>query len=85
MTENPTTEPTDVDTTDTGDPGDAATPTPKATDSTDANTPTPEATDFGRVDEQGNVYVTTTSGERLVGQWPQGDPDSRTCLLSQAV
>lgn len=74
MTENPTTEPTDVDTTDTGDPGDVATPTPKATDSTDANTPTPEATDFGRVDEQGNVYVTTTSGERLVGQWPQGDP-----------
>lgn len=33
-----------------------------------------ETTGFGRVDEQGNVYVVTEAGERVVGQWPQGDP-----------
>lgn len=33
-----------------------------------------ESTEFGRVDEQGNVYVMTEVGERVVGQWPQGDP-----------
>lgn len=32
--------------------------------------------DFGRADEQGNVYVRTSAGERLVGQWPQGDPEA---------
>ncbi|MEJ7635708.1 DUF349 domain-containing protein [Aeromicrobium sp.] len=29
---------------------------------------------WGRVDDEGNVYVRTTDGERLVGQWPGGDP-----------
>jgi hypothetical protein len=29
---------------------------------------------WGRVDEDGNVYVKTTDGERLIGQWPGGDP-----------
>ncbi|MBA2446067.1 MAG: DUF349 domain-containing protein [Nocardioidaceae bacterium] len=33
-----------------------------------------EPTEFGRVDEHGNVYVLTEAGERVVGQWPQGDP-----------
>ena len=32
--------------------------------------------DFGRVDDDGTVYVTTVSGERVVGQWPQGDPEA---------
>lgn len=33
-----------------------------------------EPTDYGRVDGEGNVFVRTASGERQVGQWPQGDP-----------
>ncbi|MBA3233708.1 MAG: DUF349 domain-containing protein [Propionibacteriales bacterium] len=31
---------------------------------------------FGRVDADGTVYVTTRSGERVVGQWPDGDPQA---------
>ena len=33
-----------------------------------------EETDFGRVGDDGTVYVRTSSGERVVGQWPDGDP-----------
>lgn len=29
---------------------------------------------FGRVGEDGTVYVRTPTGERVVGQWPGGDP-----------
>jgi hypothetical protein len=29
--------------------------------------------EFGRVDEDGTVYVRTRDGERQVGQWPEGD------------
>ncbi|MCL3819092.1 DUF349 domain-containing protein [Aeromicrobium wangtongii] len=29
---------------------------------------------WGRVDDDGNVYVKTSDGERLIGQWPGGDP-----------
>ncbi|MET0768042.1 MAG: DUF349 domain-containing protein [Aeromicrobium sp.] len=29
---------------------------------------------WGRVDDDGNVYVKTADGERLIGQWPGGDP-----------
>lgn len=37
----------------------------------------PESTSpLGRVDADGTVYVTTRSGERVVGQWPDGDPDA---------
>jgi len=37
-------------------------------------TEAPEPTDFGRVDDDGTVYVRTPDGERVVGQWPDGDP-----------
>lgn len=33
-----------------------------------------ETTRFGRVDDEGTVYVRTAEGERPVGQWPGGDP-----------
>jgi hypothetical protein len=39
--------------------------------------PSEEATDpaeWGRVAEDGTVYVKTAQGERAVGQWPGGDP-----------
>jgi hypothetical protein len=31
---------------------------------------------FGRVAEDGTVYVVTSDGERVVGQWPDGDPQA---------
>jgi hypothetical protein len=33
-----------------------------------------ESPPFGRVDPDGTVYVVTAAGERVVGQWPEGDP-----------
>src|SRR5215216_457829 len=33
-----------------------------------------DSTPFGRVDPDGTVYVITAAGERVVGQWPEGDP-----------
>jgi Domain of Unknown Function (DUF349) len=32
--------------------------------------------DFGRVADDGTVYVRTRDGERSVGQWPQGDAEA---------
>jgi hypothetical protein len=31
---------------------------------------------FGRVADDGTVYVVTAGGERVVGQWPNGDPQA---------
>jgi hypothetical protein len=36
---------------------------------------TSDALSWGRVAEDGTVYVRTVDGERKVGQWPGGDPD----------
>lgn len=33
-------------------------------------------TPFGRVADDGTVYVVTDDGERVVGQWPDGDPQA---------
>jgi hypothetical protein len=33
-------------------------------------------TPFGRVADDGTVYVVTADGERVVGQWPDGDPEA---------
>jgi hypothetical protein len=38
---------------------------------------------WGRVDEDGSVYVRTADGERLVGQWPGGDPDQALALYTR--
>jgi hypothetical protein len=35
---------------------------------------------WGRVDDDGNVYVKTNDGERLIGQWPGGDPAEAMAL-----
>ncbi len=37
---------------------------------------TEQPAEFGRVDPDGTVYVRTASGERSVGQWPDGDPEA---------
>ncbi len=39
-------------------------------------TEAPEPAEFGRVDDDGTVYVRTADGERVVGQWPDGDPEA---------
>jgi len=42
--------------------------------------PAPPPDTHGRVDDAGNVYVTTAAGERLVGQWPEGDHQAALAL-----
>ena len=34
-----------------------------------------EPTAFGRVDDEGTVYVKTAAGERVVGSWQAGTPE----------
>src|SRR2546423_12363863 len=36
---------------------------------------TSDWTTFGRVDEDGTVYVKTAAGERVVGSWQAGSPE----------
>jgi Domain of Unknown Function (DUF349) len=36
--------------------------------------PVSDPTQWGRVDDEGTVYVTTEAGERAVGSWQAGDP-----------
>ena len=38
---------------------------------------------WGRVADDGSVYVRTADGERLVGQWPGGDPDEALALYTR--
>ncbi|KAA1423279.1 DUF349 domain-containing protein [Mumia zhuanghuii] len=45
------------------------------------NLSNPEA--WGRIDEQGTVYVRTREGERVVGQWPDGDPGEAMALFTR--
>lgn len=37
---------------------------------------------WGRVDDEGNVYVTTADGERWVGQYPDGTPEEALKLFT---
>lgn len=38
---------------------------------------------WGRVADDGSVYVRTSHGERLVGQWPGGDPQEALALYTR--
>lgn len=38
---------------------------------------------WGRVDSDGTVYVKTRDGERVVGQWPDGDPSEAMALFTR--
>jgi hypothetical protein len=38
--------------------------------------------EWGRVDTEGNVYVTTAEGERWVGQYPDGSPEEALKLFT---
>ena len=38
---------------------------------------------WGRVDDEGNVYVRTADGERVVGQWVGGDPTEAMSLYTR--
>ncbi|WP_370942984.1 DUF349 domain-containing protein [Amycolatopsis sp. cg5] len=63
--------------TSTGTP--APHPVPHAVSGGHAAPPVPQAEThpdrWGRVDEEGTVYVTTADGERAVGVWQAGSPD----------
>jgi hypothetical protein len=43
---------------------------------------TPSET-WGRVDEEGTVFVRTSDGEKVVGQWPGGDPAEVLALFTR--
>ncbi|MGH3496925.1 MAG: DUF349 domain-containing protein [Nocardioidaceae bacterium] len=38
---------------------------------------------WGRIDDTGTVYVRTRDGERVVGQWPDGDPVEALALYTR--
>lgn len=44
---------------------------------------TPEVTPWGRVAEDGTVYVRTHDGERAVGQYPEGSPEEALAFFSK--
>ncbi|KHL12818.1 uncharacterized protein DUF349 [Mumia flava] len=46
------------------------------------NSPSPAET-WGRIDDDGTVYVRTRAGERVVGQWPDGDPSEAMALFTR--
>ena len=39
--------------------------------------------DWGRVDDDGTVYVRTTDGERPVGQYPEGTPEEALAFFTE--
>ncbi len=41
--------------------------------------------EWGRVDDDGTVYVRTADGERAVGQYPEGTPEEALAVLHRAV
>lgn len=48
-----------------------------------APAPAADAGRWGRVADDGTVYVRTSSGEREVGQWPGGDPAEALALYAR--
>ncbi|MEU2348630.1 DUF349 domain-containing protein [Modestobacter sp. NPDC049651] len=56
-----------------GTHAEAATPTAPAEPALPP-VPASDPTEWGRVDEEGTVYVRTTAGERAVGSWQAGEP-----------
>lgn len=38
---------------------------------------------WGRVDDSGTVYLRTSDGERVIGQWPGGDPAEALALYTK--
>lgn len=58
-------------------PGPARTaPRPKPSGQTSAPPPVSDPRRFGRVAQDGTVYLITAAGERSVGSWQAGDPDA---------
>jgi hypothetical protein len=43
----------------------------------------PAASKWGRVEEDGTVYVRTLSGERAVGQYPEGSPEEALAFFTR--
>jgi hypothetical protein len=55
-------------------PAPAAAPAPAPAAVEPVTTPTSDPSQWGRVDEDGTVYVRTADGERAVGSWQAGEP-----------
>ncbi len=47
------------------------------------DSPPSDAASWGRVDDDGTVYVRTSTGERAVGQWPGADPAEALALYAR--
>jgi hypothetical protein len=79
---DPTTDPAGEPAIEPAAPVPGPVPTPAATPPHPPAAATPEAAapppsdpaEWGRVDEEGTVYVKTADGERAVGSWQAGDP-----------
>src|ERR1700710_2180292 len=55
---------------------------PRAT-RTDRRGTTVSTSEWGRVADDGTVYVRTHDGERAVGQYPEGSPDEALAFYAQ--
>ncbi|MGB9225889.1 DUF349 domain-containing protein [Mycobacterium sp.] len=51
-------------------------PTPRPTSHPVAAPPHSDPHRFGRVDDDGTVWLITAAGERIIGSWQTGDPDA---------
>jgi hypothetical protein len=50
---------------------------------TDTGTASPPASQWGRVESDGTVYVRTLTGERAVGQYPEGTPEEALAFFTR--
>ena len=67
-------------------PRPAAPPAPSSPAATAAPAPAPSnpsAGEWGRVEEDGTVYLRTAEGERAVGQYPEGTPEEALAFFTR--
>jgi hypothetical protein len=61
----------------------AARPAPEAAPEPTPPPAGPPASDWGRVEDDGTVYVRTPDGERVVGQYPEGTPEEALAFFTR--
>jgi len=66
-----------------GSPGDRRRPIPAAPVAADAGSALREAMSFGRVDDDGTVFVRTAAGERSVGTWAPGEAEQALAFFAR--
>jgi hypothetical protein len=65
-----------------GKPGPPPRPAPPAGPAASAPA-NPEAATWGRVEDDGTVYLRTAEGERVVGQYPEGTPEEALAFFTR--